>query len=237
MGWNELLHPLSTLLTGVVFAFHLVFSSRGTWARGWQRSAKDLKPPFCSTLWTGFRLTSPHTVILWRTMRCPMILSTIGRSKCRGGEGVRLFRANEERPRNRQESRGDVQKRVSGLSQQWSVDHGWVSTGDAGLRSPGSVEIEVLKECWEFAVCSAACARRQIAKPIQRKSAQCSKSVFLNTVFTEQSRFRPRPALCTVRGPPSGSVGFQRNARWAHSLWPKIIDRRDRMSNQGLFKQ
>lgn len=40
-------------------------------------------------------------------------------------------------------------------------------------------------------MCSAACARRQIAKPIQRESAQCSKSVFFNTVFTEQSRPGP----------------------------------------------
>lgn len=29
MDWNELLHPLSTLLTGMVFAFHLVFSFCG----------------------------------------------------------------------------------------------------------------------------------------------------------------------------------------------------------------
>lgn len=76
-----------------------------------------------------------------------MILSTIGRSKCRGGRG---FVSSGRTRRGREIGRNPAEtcKRVSGLSQQWSVDHGWVSTGDAGLRSPGSgLEIEVLKEC------------------------------------------------------------------------------------------
>lgn len=41
----DLLHPLSSLLTGMVFAFRLVFSLVWNVARGWQRSAIDLKPP------------------------------------------------------------------------------------------------------------------------------------------------------------------------------------------------
>lgn len=42
----------------------------------------------------------------------------------------------------------------------------------------------------------------------------------------------------TFHRPLFGTGGYESNVRWAHSLWPKIIDRKDRMSqNLGLFKQ
>lgn len=94
MDLDELLHPLSSLLTGVVFAFCLVFSLCGS-LQGAGRDQPKIRNPLCSTLWAGFRLTFLHTVLLWPTMRCPMILGLIGRPSARTS-GVCLFRENTE---------------------------------------------------------------------------------------------------------------------------------------------
>lgn len=141
MDWNELLHPLSALLIGVVFAFHLVFPMCGMF-QGAGRDQPKIWNPFCSTLWTGVRLTSLHTVILWCTMRCPMILSMIGRPSARAS-GVCLFRENKESswicgnpPREVQTNKlaSPLMERGSGLG----VHRG------AGLYLSGSVEIKCL---------------------------------------------------------------------------------------------
>lgn len=94
MDCYELLHPLSTLLTGMVFAFRLVFSLCGT-LQGSGRDQPKIRNLFCSTLWTGFCLTSLHTVILLCTMRCPMILNLVGLQSARAS-GICLFRENKE---------------------------------------------------------------------------------------------------------------------------------------------
>lgn len=123
---NELLHPLSTLLTGMVFASHLVFSFCEM-LQGAGRDQPKVWNPFCSTLWTGVRLTSLHTVILRCTMRCPMILSMIGRPSAKAS-GVSLFRENKESSWicGNSPQRG---KRTSWPFHRRNVDHGWVSTG------------------------------------------------------------------------------------------------------------
>lgn len=156
MDWNELLHPLSTLLTGVVFAFHLVFSFCGT-LQGAGRDQPKIRNPFCSTLWTGFCLTSLHTVILWCTMRCPMILSMIGRPSARAS-GVCLFRENKESSWVCGNS-PETCKRMSWPFHWRSVDHGWVSTGEAGLSLLGSVETECLTVLRVYCVFSSLSAR------------------------------------------------------------------------------
>ena len=181
MDWNELLHPLSTLLTGMVFAFHLVLSSCGT-LQGAGRDQPKIWNPFCSTLWTGVCLTSLHTVILWCTMRCPMILSMIGRPSARAS-GVCLFRENKESlsicgnpPRERC-------KRTGWPFHRRSVDHGWVSTGR--LASVCWVQWPLSAwQCWEFTVWWAAWVqgeRKSNRSNTLSSCALCSKVCF-NTV-------------------------------------------------------
>ncbi len=141
MDWNELLHTLSTLLPGMVFAFHLVFSFCGT-LQGAGRDQPEVWNPFCSTLWTGFCLTSLHTVILWCTMRCPMILSMIGRLSARTS-GVCSFRENQESSRICGNSLRDAETNKLAFPQMERGSRLGVHR-EAGLSFSGSVEIKCL---------------------------------------------------------------------------------------------
>lgn len=172
MDWNELLHPLSALLIGVVFAFHLVFPICGMF-QGAGRDQPKIWNPFCSTLWTGVRLTSLHTVILWCTMRCPMILSMIGRPSARAS-GVCLFRENKESSWICGNPPPETCIRTNWPLHWWSVDQGWVSTGE--LASICQVQWKLSAwQCWEFTVCSAA---RVQGDGKSHWSNSLSKSVF-----------------------------------------------------------
>ena len=150
MDWNELLHPLSTLLTGMVFGFHIVFSFCGK-LQGSGRDPPKIWNPFCSTLWTGFGLTSLHTVILWCHMRCPMILSMIGqtRTSC-----VCLFRENKKSSPICGSS-PERSKLTSWPFHWWSMDHGWVSTGELALVCWVQWKLSVWQG-WEFTICPTA---------------------------------------------------------------------------------
>lgn len=141
MAWNELLHTLSALLTGMVFALHLVFSNWGM-LQGAGRDQPEIWNPFCSTLWTGFCLTSLHTVILWCTMRCPMILSMIGQLSARTS-GVCLLRQNQESSWICGNSPRDAQTNKLAFPQ---VERGsWLGVHrEAGLSLSGSAEIKCL---------------------------------------------------------------------------------------------
>ena len=167
----------------MVFGFRLVFPPCGM-LQGAGRDQPRIWNPFCSTLWTGFCLTSLHTVILWRTMRYPMILSVIGWPSARAS-GVCLFRENKERlwicgysP--------ETSKRSSWPFHWRPVDHGWVSTGK--LVTVFWVQWKFSAwQCREFTVCSAAWVRvdRKLFSPLS-KSALCSKVRF-NTVVAQTS--------------------------------------------------
>lgn len=90
MDWNELHHPLKSLLSGMVFAFHLVFSFCGM-CKGMAEISQRSETPSVPH-WTDVCLTSLHTVILWCSMRCPVIWCMIGRPSA---SGACLFRENK----------------------------------------------------------------------------------------------------------------------------------------------
>lgn len=92
-------------------------------------------------------LTSLHTVILWCTMRCPFILSMIGRLSATTS-GVRLLRENQESswicgnyPRDAQMNKLAFPRMERGS---WLGVH-----REAALSLSGSVEFSAW-QCWEF---------------------------------------------------------------------------------------
>lgn len=218
MDLDELLHPLSTLLTGVVFASCLVFSLSGT-LQGAGRDQPKIWNPFCSTPWTGECLTSLHTVILWRTMRCPMILSLIGQPSARAS-GVCLLREKKKSLWICGNS-PETCKQASWPFHRWSVDHGWVSTGRLAFVCWVQWKYSV-GQCWEFIVCTTDLWEVIKVVLIEPSELKCTVP---NNVFQYCSWQRwqwHRPELSAVHRPLFGSGGCKRNARWAHSLWPKM---------------
>lgn len=111
----------------------------------------EIRNPFSSTLWTGFRLTSLHTVILWCTMRCPMILSMIDQPSGRAS-GVCLFRKSKE-------SCGNSPRRRANEHAGLSTDGAWIMAGCPPGSWPQFCRVQwKLRtwQCWEFTVGSEA---------------------------------------------------------------------------------
>lgn len=131
MAWIERTSPPSLLLCVLSWSWPFTQSySPVELYKGLVEISHKIWPPhpICSTLWTGFGLTFLHTVILWCTMRCPMIFSMIGRPRAMAS-GVCLLRENKRRlwfvgsPLI-------IANLMSGPFHGWSVDHGWVCTGE-----------------------------------------------------------------------------------------------------------
>lgn len=111
--------------------------------KGLAEISRRSEPPSVPHCEQAFCLTSLHTVILWCTMRCPMILSMIGRPSARAS-GVCLFREKEESSwicGNPPETNKRTSERAFPLTERGSrlgVHR------EAGLSLSGSVEIKCL---------------------------------------------------------------------------------------------
>lgn len=93
LEWNEVLHTLLCFLSWSL-PFTASFLS--------VECSKDLsqvRTPFCSTLWTGFRLISPNTVMLWCTTMGPYDFKS-DRSAKRQGTGCLPHQGEQGAPVN-----------------------------------------------------------------------------------------------------------------------------------------
>lgn len=163
MDWNELLHPLYSAFWHGLCVSPCLFLLWNVQGAG--RDQPKIWNPFCSTLWTGFCLTSLHTVILWCSMRCPVILGMIGRPSARAS-GACLYRENKASSWICGNSPEGCKQR-SWPFHWWSVAHGWVSTGSLASVFWGSVEIKCLTVLRVYCVFSSLSERWAQVKLIQ----------------------------------------------------------------------
>lgn len=106
---------------------------------------------------------------------------------------------------------------------QWTVEYGWVSTGTV----PSVCLVPWKLSAWQCQVCCVLAAWVQGNWKSYwfnslNKSALCSKVFhccsWIAAAVAQTSTFQRAQASVWLWG------AIKRNARWAHSLWPKIVD-------------